>query len=118
MGITKTEYFTEEQNELAILAKAMATCSYAIIEHLIKVNSCVRRYRKRITSSTTYRIPTLKGIKNAGLIKVILETLFVTASMKKASIKYEAFLHINTYLEIKKINVVNFKLVENEVIRN
>jgi hypothetical protein len=25
MGITKTEYFTEEQNELAILAKAMAT---------------------------------------------------------------------------------------------
>jgi hypothetical protein len=28
MGITKTEYFTEEQNELAILAKAMATLSY------------------------------------------------------------------------------------------
>jgi hypothetical protein len=25
MGITKTEYFTEEQNELAILAKALAT---------------------------------------------------------------------------------------------
>jgi hypothetical protein len=24
MGITKTEYFTEEQNELAILAKALA----------------------------------------------------------------------------------------------
>jgi DNA-binding transcriptional ArsR family regulator len=34
----------------------------------------------------------LKELKNAGLIKVILkETLFVTASMKKASIKYEAF---------------------------
>jgi DNA-binding transcriptional ArsR family regulator len=30
----------------------------------------------------------LKELKNAGLIKVILkETLFVTASMKKASIK-------------------------------
>jgi hypothetical protein len=28
MGITKTEYFTEEQNELAILAKALAICSY------------------------------------------------------------------------------------------
>jgi hypothetical protein len=37
--------------------------------------------------------------------------------MKKASIKYEAFSHINTYLENKKINVVNFKLVENEVIK-
>jgi hypothetical protein len=27
MGITKTEYFTEEQNELAIY-KALHTCSY------------------------------------------------------------------------------------------
>jgi hypothetical protein len=34
MGITKTEYFTEEQNELAILAKAITRI--AIIEHLIK----------------------------------------------------------------------------------
>jgi DNA-binding MarR family transcriptional regulator len=40
MGITKTEYFTEEQNELAILAKAQYIL-LAIIEHLIKVNSCV-----------------------------------------------------------------------------
>jgi DNA-binding transcriptional ArsR family regulator len=36
----------------------------------------------------------LKELKNAGLIKVILkETLFVTASMKKASIKYEFSAH-------------------------
>jgi hypothetical protein len=41
MGITKTEYFTEEQNELAILAKAPQPARIAIIEHLIKVNSCV-----------------------------------------------------------------------------
>jgi hypothetical protein len=36
MGITKTEYFTEEQNELAILAKAQQPARIAIIEHLIK----------------------------------------------------------------------------------
>jgi hypothetical protein len=86
---------------LAILA-AKALHLYAlIIQHLIKVNSVCGDI-KRITSSTTYRIPTLKGIKNAGLIKVILkETLFVTASMKKASIKYEAFSAHNTYLEKK-----------------
>jgi hypothetical protein len=66
MGITKTEYFTEEQNELAILAKQWPPARIAIIEHLIKVNSCVRRYRKRITSSTTYRIPT-KVKKTRGL---------------------------------------------------
>jgi predicted Ser/Thr protein kinase len=28
MGITKTEYFTEEQNELAILAKAHTSYCY------------------------------------------------------------------------------------------
>jgi hypothetical protein len=33
MGITKTEYFTEEQNELAILAKAIGhPARIAIIE--------------------------------------------------------------------------------------
>jgi hypothetical protein len=34
MGITKTEYFTEEQNELAILASGHLP-RIAIIEHLI-----------------------------------------------------------------------------------
>jgi hypothetical protein len=34
MGITKTEYFTEEQNELAILAKALQPAR-TIIEHLM-----------------------------------------------------------------------------------
>jgi hypothetical protein len=43
----------------------------------------------------------LKELKN-GLIKGNFEEmLFVTASMKKASIKYEAFLHINMYLSKK-----------------
>jgi predicted transcriptional regulator len=69
MGITKTEYFTEEQNELAILAKAI-TCSYAIIEHLIKVNSCVCG---DIVNELPLAQPTvsqhLKELKNAGLIK-------------------------------------------------
>jgi hypothetical protein len=37
--------------------------------------------------------------------------------MKKASIKYEAFSAHKYVFRIKKINVVNFKLVENEVIR-
>jgi hypothetical protein len=87
----------------------------AIIQHLIKVNSCVCGDIVNELPRTTYRIPTLKE-KNAGLIKGILkETLFVV-SMKKASIKYKAFFNINTYLESKKINVVNFKY--EKVIRN
>jgi DNA-binding transcriptional ArsR family regulator len=61
----------------------------------------------------------LKELKNAGLIKVILkETLFVTALDEEGFNKIRGFSAHNTYLENKKINVVNFKLVENEVIRN
>ncbi len=42
MGITKTEHFTDEQNELATLAKAIGhPARIAIIQHLIKVNSCM-----------------------------------------------------------------------------
>ena len=42
MGITKTDLFTEEQNRLAVLAKAIAhPARIAIIQHLIKANTCI-----------------------------------------------------------------------------
>ncbi len=42
MGTTKTEVFTEAQNELAALAKALGhPARIAILEHLMKTNSCV-----------------------------------------------------------------------------
>lgn len=42
MGVTKTEAFTAQQNELASLAKAMGhPARIAILEHLLKVNACV-----------------------------------------------------------------------------
>ena len=42
MGITKAEIFTTEQNELAILAKALAhPARIAIIQELSKLNACV-----------------------------------------------------------------------------
>jgi DNA-binding transcriptional ArsR family regulator len=79
---------------------------------------CVRRYRKRLPLAQPTVSQHLKELKTR-LIKGNFEgNAICYTSMKKASIKYEAFLHINTYLENKKINVVNFKLVENEVIRN
>jgi hypothetical protein len=65
MGITKTEYFTEEQNELA-MAKQLATLLIAIIQHLIKSEQlCVRRYRKQLPL-TTYHYPTCQRIKTWG----------------------------------------------------
>ena len=42
MGLTKTEAFTESQNQVAELAKAMAhPARVAILEHLIKTDACV-----------------------------------------------------------------------------
>ena len=42
MGVSKTILFTEEQNELALMAKAFAhPARIAIIEHLLKANSCI-----------------------------------------------------------------------------
>jgi DNA-binding transcriptional ArsR family regulator len=42
MGITKSTLFTEEQNELASMAKTIGhPARIAIIEHLLKTNSCI-----------------------------------------------------------------------------
>lgn len=42
MGVTKTEIFTKEQNQLATIAKALAhPARVAIIQHIISRNTCV-----------------------------------------------------------------------------
>lgn len=75
MGITKTDFFTEQQNELATLAKALGhPARVAIIEHLLKVNSCVCG---DIVNELPLAQPTvsqhLKELKSVGLIKGEIE---------------------------------------------
>lgn len=42
MGLSKTTLFTDEQNELALMAKAFAhPARIAIIEYLLKANQCI-----------------------------------------------------------------------------
>ncbi len=71
MGITKTEHFTNQQNELAILTKAIGhPARIAIIQYLMSVDSCVCG---DIVNELPLAQPTisqhLKELKNAGLIK-------------------------------------------------
>jgi len=71
MGASKTDYFTDEQNELATLAKAIGhPARIAIIQHLLKVNSCICG---DIVNELPLAQPTvsqhLKELKNAGIIK-------------------------------------------------
>ena len=42
MGLTKSEIFTEEQNNIAAIAKVLGhPARIAILEFIIKLNSCV-----------------------------------------------------------------------------
>jgi len=42
MGVTKTDLFSDLQNEIAVAAKAFAhPARIAIIQHLIKANACI-----------------------------------------------------------------------------
>src|SRR6187431_412548 len=71
MGATKTTHFTDRQNELATLAKALGhPARIAILDHLLKVNACVCG---DIVNELPLAQPTisqhLKELKNAGLIK-------------------------------------------------
>ncbi|GGB74863.1 transcriptional regulator [Flavobacterium suaedae] len=71
MGVTKSDKFTQEQNELSIMVKALGhPARIAIIEHLLKVNSCICG---DIVGALPLAQPTisqhLKELKNAGLVK-------------------------------------------------
>jgi ArsR family transcriptional regulator len=75
MGATKTDHFTDRQNAIAILAKALGhPARIAIIEYLMKVDTCICG---DIVSELPLAQPTvsqhLKELKNAGLIKGNIE---------------------------------------------
>lgn len=75
MGASKTEHFTNHQNEIATLAKALGhPARIAIIEYLISVDACICG---DIANELPLSQPTvsqhLKELKNAGLIKGSIE---------------------------------------------
>ncbi len=75
MGATKTEHFTEQQNRIASIAKALGhPARIAIIEYLMKVNECICG---DIVNELPLAQPTvsqhLKELKNAGIIKGSIE---------------------------------------------
>jgi predicted transcriptional regulator len=75
MGLTKTEIFTEEQNRLAVLLKAIAhPARIAILEQIIKANACICG---DLVEELGLAQPTisqnLKELKNAGLIQGTIE---------------------------------------------
>jgi predicted transcriptional regulator len=79
MGLTKTEIFTEEQNKLAVMLKAMAhPARIAILQQIIKANACICG---DLADELGLAQPTisqhLKELKMAGLIQGTIEGVSV-----------------------------------------
>lgn len=75
MGATKKDFFTDKQNEISTLLKALGhPARIAIIEYLLKTDSCICG---DIVNELPLAQPTvsqhLKELKNAGLIKGNIE---------------------------------------------
>ena len=71
MGATKTEHFTDTQNQIATLAKALGhPARVAILDYLLTVDTCICG---DIVNELPLAQPTisqhLRELKNAGLIK-------------------------------------------------
>jgi predicted transcriptional regulator len=75
MGLTKTEIFTEEQNKLAIMLKALAhPARIAILQEIINANACICGDLSTELGLAQATISQhLKELKNAGLIKGTIE---------------------------------------------
>ncbi|WP_419802570.1 ArsR/SmtB family transcription factor [Mucilaginibacter sp.] len=79
MGLTKTEIFTEKQNRLAVLLKAIAhPARIAILEHIISTKACICG---DLAGELGLAQPTisqhLKELKNAGLIQGTIDGVSV-----------------------------------------
>jgi predicted transcriptional regulator len=79
MGATKTGLFTEEQNDIAKMAKAIAhPARIAILQYLVKKNACVCGdivEELGLAQATTSQH--LKELKNAGIIQGNIEGVSV-----------------------------------------
>lgn len=108
MGLTKTEHFTEKQNQIAILMKALGhPARVAIIEYLMNVDTCICG---DIVNILPLAQPTvsqhLKELKNAGLIKGNIEGNAICYCIDENALEtlQSYFAAVSTNLEKKKNN--------------
>lgn len=75
MGLTKSEIFTDKQNRLAQMMKALAhPARIAIIQQLVKANACIcGELVGELGLAQATISQHLKELKNAGLIKGTIE---------------------------------------------
>jgi DNA-binding transcriptional ArsR family regulator len=108
MGATKTENFTEKQNSIAILSKALGhPARIAILEYLIKADACIcGDIVNELPLAQATVSQHLKELKNAGLIKGSIEGNAICYCIDEKVIEklQNYFGNISTKLSNKKNN--------------
>ncbi|SDT47918.1 transcriptional regulator, ArsR family [Mucilaginibacter mallensis] len=102
MGLTKTEIFTDEQNRLAIMLKAMAhPARIAILQQIINANACIcGDLVEELGLAQATISQHLKELKNAGLIQGTIEGVSVCYCIEPkawALLNKELGLFFNSY---------------------
>lgn len=89
MGATKSEHFKESQKSMAIIAKALGhPARIAIIEYLIKVNTCIcGDIVDELPLAQATVSQHLKELKNADLIKGNIEGNTICYCINEKTIK-------------------------------
>ncbi len=106
MGASKSEHFSEKQNLIASLAKALGhPARVAIIEYLLKVDTCICG---DIVNELPLAQPTvsqhLRELKSAGLIKGSIEGNAICYCIEESTLDVfkQFFTHVEFGLDEKK----------------
>jgi ArsR family transcriptional regulator len=106
MGITKTDFFTDKQNDIAILVKALGhPARVAIIDYLLSVDTCIcGDIVNELPLAQATVSQHLKELKNAGLIKGNIEGNAICYCIdEKVWLKLQSyFSRVTKRLEAKK----------------
>lgn len=100
MGVTKTELFSKEQNELADIAKAFAhPARVAILQHLLGTRQCITGdLVDQVGLAQATISQHLKELKNLGIIKGTVEGTSVCYCIdeqkwKEVEVMLQSFFH-------------------------
>ena len=106
MGASKTDHFSDKQNEISTLAKALGhPARIAIMDYLLTVDTCICG---DIVNELPLAQPTvsqhLKELKNAGLIKGNIEGNAICYCIDENALRklQDYFENISTKLDGKK----------------
>jgi DNA-binding transcriptional ArsR family regulator len=103
MGLTKTENFTEKQNQLAHLLKSLAhPARIAILEHLLRANECITGGLVEVTGlSQATTSQHLRELKEVGLIKGTIEGTSMNYCIDQAKWKEYGKLLSGFFIDVK-----------------